>query len=121
MPGAGGTQRLTKVVGKHKAMEIILTGRSITAQEAYSLGLVNKLVPIEIYLDTAKTLAREIAKKSPVAVRLAKEAILKSFDTPLAEGLQFERKNFYLLFASEDQKEGMHAFMEKRPANFTGH
>lgn len=120
IPGAGGTQRLTRVVGKHKAMEMILTGRPITAQEAYAFGLVNKVAPVELYLDEAKALAREIAKKSPVAVRLAKEAVLKSFDGPLEEGLQFERKNFYMLFSSEDQKEGMRAFLEKRQATFTG-
>lgn len=120
IPGAGGTQRLTRVVGKHKAMEIILTGRSITAHEAHALGLVNKVVPVELYLDEAKTMAKEIAKKSPVAVKLAKEAILKSFDGSLCEGLEVERKNFYMLFSSEDQKEGMRAFLEKRQATFTG-
>ena len=120
IPGAGGTQRLTRVVGKHKAMEIILTGRSITAQEAHAMGLVNRIAPVELYLDEAKALAKEIAKKSPVAVKLAKEAILKSFDGSLVEGLEFERKNFYMLFSSEDQKEGMRAFLEKRQATFTG-
>ncbi|PZM84767.1 MAG: enoyl-CoA hydratase [Candidatus Melainabacteria bacterium] len=120
IPGAGGTQRLTRVVGKHKAMEIILTGRSITAHEAHAMGLVNRVVPVELYLDEAKALAKEIAKKSPVAVKLAKEAILKAFDGSLIEGLEFERKNFYMLFSSEDQKEGMRAFLEKRQATFTG-
>lgn len=120
IPGAGGTQRLTRIVGKHKAMEMILTGRPITAQEAYALGLVNKIAPVELFLETAKDMAREIAKKSPIAVRLAKEAVLKTYDVPISEGLQFERKNFYMLFASEDQKEGMRAFLEKRPASFTG-
>lgn len=120
IPGAGGTQRLTRVVGKHKAMEIILTGRPITASEAHRLGLVNKVVPIELYLEEAKNMAREIAKKSPIAVKLAKEAVLKAFDGTLAEGLQFERKNFYMLFSSEDQKEGMKAFLEKRQASFRG-
>jgi enoyl-CoA hydratase len=120
IPGAGGTQRLTRVVGKHKAMEIILTGRSITAQEAHAMGLVNRVAPVELYLDEAKALAKEIAKKSPVAVKLAKEAILKAFDGSLVEGLEFERKNFYMLFSSEDQKEGMRAFLEKRQATFTG-
>ncbi|MCC6980586.1 MAG: enoyl-CoA hydratase/isomerase family protein [Candidatus Melainabacteria bacterium] len=120
IPGAGGTQRLTRVVGKHKAMEIILTGRSITANEAHAMGLVNRVAPVELYLDEAKALAKEIAKKSPVAVKLAKEAILKAFDGSLVEGLEFERKNFYMLFSSEDQKEGMRAFLEKRQATFTG-
>ncbi|HEY9715058.1 MAG TPA: enoyl-CoA hydratase-related protein [Chroococcales cyanobacterium] len=120
IPGAGGTQRLTRVVGKHKAMEIILTGRPITAHEAHALGLANKVVPVELFMDEAMNMAKEIAKKSPVAVKLAKEAILKTFDMPISEGLQFERKNFYMLFSSEDQKEGMQAFLEKRPASFTG-
>lgn len=120
IPGAGGTQRLTRVVGKHKAMEIILTGRPVTAGEAHQMGLVNKVVPVELYLEEAKNMAREIAKKSPVAVKLAKEAILKAFEGTLSEGLQFERKNFYMLFSSEDQKEGMKAFLEKRKASFTG-
>jgi enoyl-CoA hydratase len=120
IPGAGGTQRLTRIVGKHRAMEIILTGRPFSAAEALELGLVNKVMPVEIYLEEAKNIAREIAKKSPVAVRLAKEAILKAFEGTLSEGLQFERKNFYMLFSSEDQKEGMKAFMEKRKASFTG-
>jgi len=120
IPGAGGTQRLTRVVGKHKAMEMILTGRPITAQEAFACGLVNKVAPVELFLEEAKAMAREIAKKSPVAVKLAKEAILKTYDTFINDGLQFERKNFYLLFSSEDQKEGMRAFLEKRPASFVG-
>jgi enoyl-CoA hydratase len=120
IPGAGGTQRLTRVLGKYKAMEMILTGRPMTAREAFEFGLVNKVVPVELFLEEAKAVAKEIAKKSPVAVRLAKEAILKTYDTSISEGLQFERKNFYLLFSSEDQKEGMKAFLEKRPATFTG-
>lgn len=120
IPGAGGTQRLTRVVGKYKAMELILTGRPMTAQEAHDLGLVNKLAPVELFLEEAKAMAKEIAKRSPVAVKLAKEAILKTYDTSISEGLQFERKNFYMLFASEDQKEGMKAFLEKRPASFSG-
>lgn len=120
IPGAGGTQRLTRCVGKYKAMEMILTGRPITAREAQELGLVNKIVPTELYLEEAKNIAREIAKKPPIAVRLAKEAVLKSFDGPLHDGLNFERKNFYMLFSTQDQKEGMRAFMEKRPAKFAG-
>lgn len=120
IPGAGGTQRLTRAVGKYKAMEMILTGRPVTAAEALRIGLVNKVVANEILLDEARALAQEIAKKSPIAVRLAKEAILKVFDTSITEGLEFERKNFYMLFSSEDQKEGMKAFIEKRPAAFTG-
>ncbi len=121
IPGAGGTQRLTLAVGKAKAMELILTGRPFTAHEALSMGLINKVVPTEMLMDEVKTLAAEIAKKSPLAVRTAKESILKAYEMTLTEGLNFERKNFYMLFASEDQKEGMKAFMEKRPATFTGH
>jgi len=120
IPGAGGTQRLTRVVGKYKAMEMILTGRPVTAAEAHAMGLVNKVMPVELYLEEAKAVAREIAKKSPIAVRLAKEAVLKTYDVSISEGLLFERKNFYTLFSSEDQKEGMRAFLEKRPASFSG-
>lgn len=120
MPGAGGTQRLTKAVGKALAMEMVLTGKFISADEALSAGLINRVVPEEIYLNEAAKLAAEIAQQSPVAVRLAKESVLKAFDTGLQEGLYFERKNFYMCFASEDQKEGMSAFVEKRKAEFKG-
>ena len=120
MPGAGGTQRLTRAVGKYKSMEMVLTGRMITAEEAKEYGLVNKVVPVEYYLQEAKDLAKEVASKPPIAVRLAKEAVLKSFDTTIEGGLEFERKNFYLLFASEDQKEGMKAFVEKRKPGWKG-
>lgn len=120
IPGAGGTQRLTRAIGKAKAMELVLTGRMLSAQEAYFYGLVNKVVPVEMYLYEATQLATEIARMSPVAVRLAKEAVNRSFETHLDEGLHFERKNFYLTFASEDQKEGMKAFIEKRAADFKG-
>ena len=120
MPGAGGTQRLTKALGKAKAMEMVLTGKFISAEEAEKHGLVNRVVPVELYLDEALKLAGEIAKMSPVAVKLAKESINRSFETGLDEGLYFERKNFYMCFASEDQKEGMNAFVEKRAPQFTG-
>ncbi len=120
MPGAGGTQRLTRAVGKALAMEMALTGRFIDAQKALQFGLINKVVPIEYYLQEAISLAKEIAKLSPLAVRLAKESVNKAFDSTLSEGLEFERKNFYMLFASQDQKEGMAAFIEKRDAKFTG-
>ncbi|HEX9614588.1 MAG TPA: enoyl-CoA hydratase-related protein, partial [Bacteroidota bacterium] len=120
IPGAGGTQRLTRAVGKVKAMEMVLTGRMITAQDALQWGLVNKVVPDEYFLEEARNLAKEIASKPPVAVRLAKEAVLKSFDTTMEGGLEFERKNFYMLFATEDQTEGMKAFMEKRKAEWKG-
>lgn len=120
MPGAGGTQRLTKALGKGKAMELILTGRFLSAAEAHFYGLVIKVVPVEFYLSEAIALAKEIAQMSPVAVQLAKEAVNRSFETLLDEGLMFERKNFYLTFASEDQKEGMKAFIEKRVPSFKG-
>jgi len=120
MPGAGGTQRLTRAVGKALAMEMVLTGRFITAEEARQAGLINRVVPVELYLQEAVKLAAEVAAMSPLAVKMAKEAVLKAFDSSLEEGLHFERKNFYLLFASEDQKEGMQAFMEKRPPVFKG-
>jgi enoyl-CoA hydratase len=118
MPGAGGTQRLTRQIGKATAMEMVLTGKPISAARAYELGLVNKVVPIEIYLEEALKLASEIAEKAPIAVRLAKESVLKAQDFGLSDGLEFERKNFYLLFATQDQKEGMDAFVNKRPPNF---
>jgi len=120
MPGAGGTQRLTRAVGKVRAMEMVLTGRPISAQEALATGLVNRVVPVEVYLLEAQKLAREIAAMPPIAVQLAKEAVLKSFDSFLQSGLEFERKNFYALFSTEDQKEGMAAFVEKRAAKWKG-
>ena len=120
MPGAGGTQRLARTIGKFRAMEMVLTGQPITAREAERRGLVNKVVPVESYLLEAKKLAMQISQKAPVAVRLAKEAVLKAFDTPLEEGLQYERRNFYLLFSTEDMKEGMKAFTEKRLPRFKG-
>ncbi|MFN7301411.1 MAG: enoyl-CoA hydratase-related protein, partial [Bacteroidota bacterium] len=120
MPGAGGTQRLTRAVGKALAMEMVLSGRFISAEEARAAGLINKVVPVELYLDEAIKLASRVAEKSPIAVQLAKESVLKAFDMPLQEALYFERKNFYMLFATEDQKEGMEAFIEKRKAEFKG-
>jgi len=120
IPGAGGTQRLTRAVGKGKAMEMVLTGAMIGAREAMEAGLVTRVVPVEAFLGEALALAREIASKPPLAVRLAKEAVLKAFDTTIEGGLEFERKNFYLLFASEDQKEGMKAFVEKRKPEWKG-
>ncbi len=120
MPGAGGTQRLTRAVGKARAMEMVLTGKFISADEAYQFGLVNRVVPVELYLNEAVKLAQEIAEMSPIAVQLAKESVNKAFDSTLQEGLFYERKNFYMLFASEDQKEGMNAFVEKRKPEFKG-
>jgi enoyl-CoA hydratase len=120
IPGAGGTQRLTRAIGKSRAMEYILTGRFFSAQQAYEWGLVSRVVPVELYLEEAIKLAAEIASMAPVAVQLAKQAVLKSYELSLEEGLHFERRNFYLLFATEDQKEGMKAFMEKRPPQWKG-
>jgi enoyl-CoA hydratase len=120
MPGGGGTQRLTRAVGKYKAMEIILADRRIGAEEAKTLGLVSRVVPKEAYLSEAKKVATEIASKSPVAVRLAKMAVNKAFEMSLKDGLDFERELFYLLFASEDKTEGMKAFLEKKKPEFKG-
>ena len=120
IPGAGGTQRLTRAIGKSRAMEYILTGRFFSAQQAYEWGLVSRVVPVELYLEEAIKLAAEIASMPPLAVQLAKQAILKSYELSLEEGLHFERRNFYLLFATEDQKEGMKAFIEKRSPQWKG-
>jgi enoyl-CoA hydratase len=120
MPGGGGTQRLVRAVGKARAMDLILTGRMMTASEAYAAGLVTSVVPAELYLEEAIRLARVIAAKSPNAVRLAKESVLKSFESSLDTGLDYERRSFNLLFASEDAREGMRAFLEKREPSFTG-
>lgn len=120
MPGAGGTQRLTKAVGKTKAMEMILTGRPISADEAYRIGLVNKVVPVESLMDEAKRIALEIASKPPISIRAAKEAVQRAYDTTLEIGLEYERRLFYTLFATEDSKEGMKAFLEKRKPVFKG-
>lgn len=120
MPGAGGTQRLTRAIGKARAMELVLTGRHMTAGEAFAMGLVTRVVPDEVTLDEARRLARDIASKPPVAVRLAKESILKAFDTSLETGLDYERKAFYLLFSTEDKTEGIQAFLAKRPPVFKG-
>jgi enoyl-CoA hydratase len=120
MPGAGGTQRLTRAVGKARAMELILTGRSFSARQAEAWGLVTRVVPPEVVLDEAHRLAREVAARPPVAVRLAKQAVLRAFDTHLEAGLDYERHCFYLLFSTDDAAEGVRAFLEKRPPRFTG-
>lgn len=120
MPGAGGTQRLTRAVGKALAMEMVLTGRFINAEEALRAGLINRIVPTETYLQETVKFAKQIAGMSPLAAQLAKESVLSSFENNLSEGLLFERKNFYMLFSSEDQKEGMAAFVEKRAPEFKG-
>lgn len=120
MPGAGGTQRLARAVGPYRAMEMILTGEPISAQEALQAGLVNRVVPVERYLDEARQLARVIAERPLVAVRLARQAVRHGLETSLREGLEVERRNFTLLFDTADQKEGMAAFLEKRPPQFSG-
>jgi len=120
MPGAGGTQRLTRLLGKPLAMEMVLNNRTITAEEALHFGLVNRVVPVERYLDEALSLAQEIASRAPLALRMAKEAINHAFDAFLTEGLAGERRAFYYLFSSQDQKEGMSAFIEKRIPQWKG-
>jgi enoyl-CoA hydratase len=120
LPGAGGTQLLTHAVGKALAMDVILTGRFLSADEALRAGLVARVVAREVWLDESKRVAREIATKSPVALRLAKEAIEKAFEAPLTVGLEFERRSFYLARASEDATEGLTAFVEKRKPDFKG-
>lgn len=120
MPGAGGTQRLPRAVGKALAMEMVLTGNFINAERALKAGLINKIVPVEVYLEEAAKLAKDIAALSPISVQLAKESVNKSYEQNLQESLYFERKNFYMCFASEDQKEGMAAFVEKRKPEFKG-
>ncbi len=120
IPGAGGTQRLTRAIGKSRAMEMVLTGEPIDAAEALRLGLVAHVVPDELLVEDALALAAKIATKSPLALRLAKESVNAAHELALTDGLAHERKLFYLLFASEDQKEGMAAFLEKRAPDFKG-
>ncbi|MCW5877516.1 MAG: enoyl-CoA hydratase/isomerase family protein [Anaerolineales bacterium] len=120
IPGAGGTQRLTRAVGKAVAMEMVLNNRTLTAAEALGYGLVNRVVPAERCLDEALELATQIAARAPLAVRLGKEAVNRAEETHLADGIAEERQAFYFLFASEDQKEGMRAFAEKRKPNWKG-
>lgn len=120
IPGAGGTQRLTHAVGKAIAMEMILNDRRLTAQEAYQFGMVNHIVTVEGYLEEALKLAEEIASRAPVAVRAAKKMINQAFERTLTDGLADEKQEFYTLFATQDQKEGMKAFIEKRKPEWKG-
>jgi enoyl-CoA hydratase len=120
IPGAGGTQRLTRAVGKSLAMDVILSGRFLRADEALRAGLVARVVAREAWLEESKRVAREIASKSPVALRLASEAVDAAFESPLAVGVEYERRSFYLARASEDATEGLNAFVEKRKPDFTG-
>ena len=120
IPGAGGTQRLTRAIGKGRAMAMILTGEPIGARDAERAGLVARVTQAELVVEDALELAATIATKSPIALRLAKEAVNAAYEMPLTDALAHERRLFYLLFASEDQKEGMAAFLEKRPPDFKG-
>ncbi|WP_024802467.1 enoyl-CoA hydratase [Nocardia sp. BMG51109] len=119
IPGMGGSQRLTRAVGKAKAMDLVLTGRNIGAEEAERAGLVSRIVPAAELVATALEVAETIASMSLPSVLIAKEAVNRSYETTLTEGLRFERRVFHSLFATEDQTEGMTAFVEKRPPNFT--
>lgn len=120
IPGAGGTQRLIKAMGPYRAMEMVLTGEPINAQTAYELNLVNRVVPVERFLEEAKALARVIAERPPLAVKAARDAVRKGTETTLKEGFNLERQSFIDLFDTEDQTEGMKAFMEKRKPEFKG-
>jgi enoyl-CoA hydratase len=120
IPGAGGTQRLTRVVGKYIAMEMVLNDRKLTAEEAKRFGLVNQVYPLESYLDEALKLAAQIAARARIAVQMGKEAVNKSFEMTLHEGIGYEKRIFTLLFSTEDQTEGMQAFVEKRPPQWKG-
>jgi enoyl-CoA hydratase len=120
IPGAGGTQRLTRAVGKAVAMDVILSGRMLTAREALAAGLVARVVAKEAWLDEAKRVARDIASRGPVGIRLAKEAVDRAFEGPLSFGVEHERRLLYLALASEDAREGLRAFLEKRKPDFKG-
>jgi len=120
MPGAGGTQRLARSIGKYKTMEMVLTGARIDAREAERRGLVNRVVAPKQVVEEAKALGRQLAAQPPISVKLAKQAVLKAFEMPLGEALDYERKLFCLLFGTEDGKEGVRAFVEKRKPEFRG-
>ena len=120
IPGAGGTQRLARLLGKNLAMEMVINNRTLTAAEALQFGLANRVVPVDGYLDAAVAFAEEIAARAPLAVRMAKDSVNAAFETTLTEGLRAEKRNFYPLFSTADQKEGMKAFIEKRKPNWKG-
>jgi enoyl-CoA hydratase len=120
IPGAGGTQRWARVAGKAIAMDVILSGRFLSAREALAAGLVSRVVAKEAWLEEAKRVARAIAAKGPVGIRLAKEAVDRAYEGSLTLGLEYERRALYLAFASEDAREGLEAFLEKRPPEFKG-
>ena len=121
IPGAGGTQRLTRAVGKYVASEMIMTGRMLGAEEALQRGLVARVVPQELIVEEAVRLGKELAQRPPISIRLAKEAITRASEGRVDDGIEFERKAFYLLFATQDAHEGMHAFVEKRQPSYEGH
>ncbi|WP_391205389.1 enoyl-CoA hydratase/isomerase family protein [Psychrobacillus sp. L4] len=120
MPGAGGTQRLTKLVGRTKALEWLWTGERISAETALKHGVINKIVAPELVIEETMKCAERLAKQPPLSLRLIKDSVNKAVDYSLYEGMQYERKNFYLLFGTQDQKEGMNAFVEKRKPNYQG-
>ena len=120
IPGAGGTQRLPRAVGKAIAMEMVLNNRTLSAQEALQFGLINRIVPVEAYLDEALKLAEEVASRAPVAIRSAKKMVNQAYEQFLGDALSEEKKEFYNLFGTEDQKEGMRAFAEKRKPQWKG-
>jgi enoyl-CoA hydratase len=120
MPGAGGTQRLTRFVGKSIASDMVLTGRMLGAEEAFQRGLVARVVPQEIIVEEGVRLAKEIAARAPISVRLAREAVNRAFEGRVDDGIDFERKAFYLLFATRDAHEGMHAFIDRRQPTYEG-
>jgi enoyl-CoA hydratase len=120
IPGAGGTQRLTRSVGKFVAMDLVLTGRMMTAEEALQRGLVSRVVPHELVVEEAVRLGRLLADKPPISVRLAKEAVTRAFEGRVDDGIELERTLFYLLFASQDAHEGMHAFVDRRTPRYEG-
>lgn len=120
IPGAGGTQRLARLLGKHLAMEMVINNRTLNAAEALQFGFANRVVPVEGYLEAAIAFAEQIAERAPLAVRMAKDSVNAAFETSLTEGLKAEKRNFYPLFSTEDQKEGMKAFIEKRKPNWKG-
>jgi enoyl-CoA hydratase len=120
IPGAGGTQRLTRALGKHVAMDLVLTGRMLGAEEALARGLVSRVVPAELIVEEAVRLGKELASKPPISVRLAKAAVTRAFEGRVDDGIELERSLFYLLFATQDAHEGMHAFVDKRQPHYEG-
>jgi enoyl-CoA hydratase len=121
IPGAGGTQRLTRAVGKYVAADMIMSGRMLGAEEAFQRGLVARVVPPELIVEEAVRLGKELAQRPPISIRFAKEAVTRASEGRVDDGIEFERKAFYLLFATDDAHEGMHAFVDKRQPTYEGH